>query len=100
MHDSLVKLWKGAKVIDCIFRIKPLNVRTTTYDFFVIVGEFVGANTFNSAHAAWSSHNRTHSHSKLIRNEALKVKIAGPPLIMSRLRISNLLAALASALTF
>ena len=34
--------------------IKPLDVRTATYDFFVTVGVFVRANASDCAHVAGS----------------------------------------------
>ena len=54
-----------------IFSGIPYYIRTTIYDFFVIVCKFVQPNVY--AHVVWSEHKSSHAKSKLTRNETLRL---------------------------
>ena len=70
MLQSILKLWKGAKVIDMYFQEKLLNIRSITHDFFVIAHLFARPKTCGCAHFAQSWDKRSLAKSKLTPSEA------------------------------
>ena len=61
--------------LECIFSNKPLNTRTTTYEFFVVVYLFVRSKASGCTHVAWYCHKRSQEMRKLTENEAFTVKL-------------------------
>ena len=67
---------RDAKVIYiCIFRIVPLDIRTSGNDFFVAECLFVRPKASDCAHVAWSRHIHSQQRNNATRSDSPTVQL-------------------------